>query len=115
LQKQELVEMMVRLLQAELDAQSVDDGKSEEAVQASADQPLVGEHAVVTSMGLVSLIADIEESLAEEHDLNLTLVSENALSRKKSPFRSLDTLADYVLELTEAPAEESVEAGAQVG
>ena len=111
---QELVEMMVGLLQAELDAQSTDETESAETLRASADQPLVGEHAVVTSLGLVSLIADIEETLAADHNLNLTLVSEKALSRKKSPFRSVDALADYVLELAEPPAEESVEAGVQV-
>jgi hypothetical protein len=35
----------------------------------------------------------------------VTLVSERALSRKKSPFRSVDALSDYVIELVQNPAE----------
>ena len=51
-------------------------------------------------MRLVSFIADLETTLASDYGLNLTLVSEQALSRSKSPFRSVDALADYILELT---------------
>ena len=41
----------------------------------------------------------------ENYNLTLTLVSERALSRKKSPFRTINALADYVFELVETPAE----------
>jgi hypothetical protein len=56
-------------------------------------------------MRLVSFIADLETTLASNDGLNLTLVSERALSRERSPFRSVDALADFVLELASAPAQ----------
>lgn len=95
MQKQQLVGIMVDLLQDVIDEQS-EDG----SVKASASLPLVGPDAAITSMGLVSFISDVELSLEENYDIELTLVSENALSRKKSPFRTIDALADYILELT---------------
>jgi hypothetical protein len=112
--KQTLVDLMLELLQKALEEQRTDQGSGGAVVTASATQPLVGEHAVLTSIGLVSLISDIEETLLDAHGLSVTLVSEQALSRKRSPFRNIDVLADYVLELTGAPVAESasVEAGA---
>lgn len=93
--RQQLVTMMTALLQATLDEQN-----EHGAVAATASLPLVGDNAAITSMRLVSFIADLETMLASDHGLEITLVSEKALSRQKSPFRSIDALADYVLELT---------------
>lgn len=105
MEKEQLVEVMVGILQQTLDSHRLDEGGP--AVEATADLSLIGEEAAVTSMALVSLIADIESALAEQFNLSLTLVSERALSRKKSPFRSVETLAEYVLELVENPVEVS--------
>ena len=96
MQKPALLDMMTDLLQDVIDEQS--EGNS---VKASFSLPLVGAGAAITSMGLVSLISDIEISLEENYAIELTLVSEKALSRKVSPFRSIDALADYILVLTE--------------
>ena len=93
--RQPLISMMTGLLQATLDDQN-----EHGAVTATPSLPLVGENAAITSMRLVSFIADLETTLASDYGLNLTLVSEQALSRSKSPFRSVDALADYILELT---------------
>ena len=101
--KQAIVELMIEMLQQTMDAHILDGGG--EAVRASADLPLIGEDAAVSSMALVSYIADVESTLMENYDLTLTLVSERALSRKKSPFRTINALADYVFELVETPAE----------
>lgn len=98
--KPELVKLMLEMLQGALDAHRIDEGTNAEPVQAGVELPLIGESAAVTSMGLVSFIADVESTLQEKYGLELTLVSEQALSRRKSPFRTIDALADYVLELT---------------
>jgi len=103
MQKPELVAMMTELLQSLVDQASLEEGGQNPGVRVAADSPLIGDQAVVTSMNLVSFIADVESTLAEQHDLSLTLVSEKALSRKNSPFRTIDTLADYVMELTLEP------------
>lgn len=101
--KQGIVTDMLELLQGTLDFHVLDEGG--DAVRATPELILIGESAAVTSMALVSFIADVESTLQEKHNLTLTLVSERALSRKKSPFRSVDALAEYVVELVENPAE----------
>jgi hypothetical protein len=112
MRKQELAGLMLEMLQGALDAHRIDEGTNTEPVQAAADLPLIGEDAAVTSMGLVSFISDVESTLQEKYGVELTLVSEQALSRKKSPFRTIDALADYVLELMGVPNESSIEASA---
>jgi hypothetical protein len=102
-EKQALVEVMIGILQQTLDSHRQDEGG--DAVDATSDLPLIGENAAVSSMALVSFIADVESTLMENYNLTLTLVSERALSRKKSPFRTVEALADYVLELVETPVE----------
>jgi acyl carrier protein len=51
------------------------------------------------SLGLVTLVVDLEERLQDELDLRVALATERALSQRQSPFRTVGTLADYVLEL----------------
>ena len=72
------------------------------SMNVDAKAPLVGGQAVLSSMSLVSFIMDVEAELETEYELEVTLVSEDALSRKHSPFRTVETLADYVLELRDA-------------
>lgn len=109
--KQELIELMVEMLQGALEAHRMDEGTDSTPVQASTELPLIGEDAAVTSMGLVSFISDVESTIQEKYGLEVTLVSEQALSRKKSPFRTIDALADYVLELA-GVTEEAMQAPA---
>jgi len=63
---------------------------------------LIGPHAIIASLSLVSFIADAEIMLSEDHGLELVLVSEAALSRSKSPFLTIETLAAYIAELAGA-------------
>lgn len=94
MQREELITMMVKLLGNALRLQGSDD-----MVTVDASAALVGPHAVLTSLGLVSFITDCEAEVAEIYDVELSLVNENALSRRNSPFRTVETLADYALEL----------------
>jgi len=65
-----------------------------------AELVLLGKGAVLDSLGLVSTILAIEGRIRDDLDLSLTLASEAAFSRSTSPFRTVATLADYILELT---------------
>jgi hypothetical protein len=47
-------------------------------------------------MHLVSLIATIEREVEETFGVALTLADERALSMSASPFRSIQSLADYI-------------------
>jgi acyl carrier protein len=51
------------------------------------------------SLGLVTLIVDLEERLQDELGLPVALGTERALSQRHSPFRTVGTLTDYILEL----------------
>jgi len=60
---------------------------------------LVGEQAVLSSLGLVSLVVELEQAIEDQYGVALTLADERALSQKHSPFRSVGSLADYVCTL----------------
>lgn len=57
---------------------------------------LIGRDAVLDSMGLVTLIVDVEQRLEEDYNVVLVLADERALSQKHSPFRSVRSLTDYI-------------------
>lgn len=59
---------------------------------------LIGQH-VLSSLELVSVIVQLEETLQDEHDVTITIADERAMSQKSSPFRTVGTLADYVCQL----------------
>ena len=57
---------------------------------------LLGSQSVLDSMHLVSLIVTVEREVEETFGVALTLADERALSMKASPFRSIQSLADYI-------------------
>ena len=57
---------------------------------------LVGRGSVLDSMQLVTLIVTIEREIEDALGVPLTLADERALSMKASPFRSIQSLADYI-------------------
>ena len=64
------------------------------------DIPVIfGTGGALDSLGLVNFLADLEYRLAEVHGREVVLASERAMSRSRSPFRDVDTLTAYVLEL----------------
>lgn len=92
--KEKLIDSMLELIQEVLE----DEG-TEDTITATRSSPLLGADAIAGSLRLVSFIADFEMLLEDDYGLELSLVSEEALSRSKSPFRTIETLADYTLEL----------------
>ena len=64
-----------------------------------ADAKLYGEGAPLDSLGLVNLIVAVEEQLADDLDIEVTLANERAMSRRTSPFQSVATLLDFIEEL----------------
>lgn len=100
MQRDGLIALMMNLLRDTLAEQGTDG-----SFQPTESSPLIGAEAVLTSLNLVSFITDVESLLADEHQVEVILVNEQALSRKQSPFRTVETLADYILELSGAPRE----------
>lgn len=58
---------------------------------------LFGPDAGLDSLGLVSLILDVEEAVNEREGTALILADARALSRHRNPFRNVRSLADYVM------------------
>ena len=57
---------------------------------------LLGSQSVLDSMQLVSLIVTIEREVEDAFGDALTLADERALSMEASPFRTIQSLADYI-------------------
>jgi acyl carrier protein len=68
--------------------------------QADASTRLFGEAAALDSIGLVTLIADLEEDIRVATGKSVTLADEKAMSRLTSPFRTVDHLADHIVRIT---------------
>jgi acyl carrier protein len=63
------------------------------------DLRIFGAGAPLDSLGLVNFLADLEYRLGEEFGREFVLASERAMSRSRSPFRDVDALSAYVVEL----------------
>lgn len=61
---------------------------------------LFGNESLLDSMGLVNVIIDIESRFLEE-DKEVSLTSEEAMSRRNSPFRTIETLSEFIMEQLE--------------
>ncbi|MBW2663333.1 MAG: hypothetical protein JRD93_15440 [Deltaproteobacteria bacterium] len=57
---------------------------------------IFGPGGLLDSMGLVTLITDLEEKLEDEFGVSLILADERAMSQKKTPFRTVSSLAQYI-------------------
>ena len=73
----------------------------EDALPVSAEAPLFGPGSRLDSLGLVMLLVDIEEALHAE-GADVTLSDEKAVSRTRSPFRSVPAMVQYISGLVPA-------------
>jgi acyl carrier protein len=65
------------------------------ALDLGAETPLLGREGVVDSLGLVSVIVSVEQSLEDELGISVSLADERAFSQRTSPFRTVGSLAAY--------------------
>jgi len=61
---------------------------------------LYGSESVLDSMSTVALIVAIEQKFNEEFDKDIIIASEKAVSAKNSPFKTVSSLTDYILEIS---------------
>ena len=64
---------------------------------------LMGPDGVLDSLELVRLIISVEQAVAEEMGETITLADDKAMSQRNSPFLTIQTLADYIAQLLDAP------------
>jgi acyl carrier protein len=82
---------------------SINEILSEENEDASEPVPqiepstiLLGKTGILDSHALVSAIVNIEEKLNDDHALDIVIADERAMSQEKSPFRTVNSLAEYI-------------------
>lgn len=61
------------------------------------DTVLVGNDAVLDSLGVVQLIVEVEQRVEGAHGVSVTLANDKAMSARNSPFRTVGVLADHVI------------------
>ena len=64
--------------------------------ETSADTHLLGGQSPLDSIGLVTLIADLEGDIQNEFGKTVLLADEKAMSLTLSPFRKVGTLVEYI-------------------
>jgi D-alanine--poly(phosphoribitol) ligase subunit 2 len=90
----EIVSLIVERL-GDLDAVA----QSPSPKDASEETALFGPEGTLDSLGLVALIVDVEEAIAERSGVAITLGDDRAVSQHSSPFRTVGSLADYITTL----------------
>ena len=60
---------------------------------------IFGAESKLESIGLVSLLVDIEQKVYEEFQKEITIASKKAMSRNRSPFRTVRSLTEFIEEL----------------
>lgn len=62
------------------------------------ETPLFGPGSDLDSMALIHLVADLEARLKRKYGRDWILADERALSRSRSPFRSVGELVRFIME-----------------
>ncbi len=71
----------------------------EEQISKTEDIKFLGQNSVLDSLGLVNLIVNLEENINNKFNVSISIVDEKAMSLKHSPFRNVEALADYLVDL----------------
>ena len=93
MKKDKILIILIDVLNEYFETQSV----NQKAVENTA---LFGKDSVLDSMGLVNVIIDVESRFLDEN-IEISLTSESAMSRRNSPFRTIETLAEFIKEQIE--------------
>ncbi|HTZ11659.1 MAG TPA: hypothetical protein VMD04_04720 [Candidatus Margulisiibacteriota bacterium] len=70
-------------------------GKNEQ-LKIGKNMDIYGGKSRLDSMGLVNLLVDLEQRLAKEGGIEISIMDAKAFSMKNSPFKNLSTLVDFI-------------------
>lgn len=94
-------EQAFELVRTALDDLGKEMGKAE-LLNAAPELRLLGASSPIDSMGLVSLIADLEGRISSTYNKEVVLADDKAMSALRSPFRTVGALATHVRDLVNA-------------
>ena len=61
---------------------------------------LFGAGGLLDSLGLVTVVLDVEQEVNARLSTSITVADDRAMSQSRSPFRTVGSLADYITMLT---------------
>ena len=73
----------------------------DDVLEISNDTVLLDVNGKIDSLDFVTLIVIIENNIFNKMDKNITIVSEKAFSKIYSPFKNIETLTEFIVELLE--------------
>jgi acyl carrier protein len=81
--------------------QSIEDINNDNGIELAKDvnTKLFGSESELDSILLVNLIVAVEENIEEFSGKYIPIADERAFSSENSPFKSIDSLADYIVTL----------------
>ena len=71
----------------------------EQKFEIDQDTILFGTNSKIDSLSLVSVIIDLESTFYADYNMDISLTDDRAMTREKSPFDSISSLAEYIDEL----------------
>lgn len=72
----------------------------QEIKNANENTELIGHTSELDSLGLVVLLSGIEQYLLDTYNISITIADERAMSQRNSPFKSVKSLAEYIVKIT---------------
>ncbi len=88
--RMQVIEVVVSVVKGYLETQGIE-------CDVTTQTKLFGDDAVLDSMGLVNIVIDVESEFLDQ-GREISLTSEKAMSRSSSPFRTIETLVDFICE-----------------
>jgi acyl carrier protein len=73
--------------------------QADEQFEVNENTILFGNGSSIDSLSLVSLIVDLEMVFSDDHEFDLSLTDDRAMTREISPFDNVNSLVDYINEL----------------
>ncbi len=68
-------------------------------IKLGGEAPLFGSGGALDSMALVQFIVEVEAAVEDHFGHNIVLANERAMSQRRSPFLTIQSLANYIDEL----------------
>lgn len=90
--KDDMIDIVIELTKEILEAEGTGYDEIDEGTK------LYGEGGIFDSMQIVSLVVAIEQEIEDRYGRSVALADEKALSRTSSPYRNVETLAEYAAE-----------------
>jgi acyl carrier protein len=90
--------LIIESLKESID-ETTEEDKKLAILHADANTRLFGSNGLLDSMDVVILLSDLEEKLDDDFGIIISLASDSAMSKARSPFRSVKSLAKYISDL----------------